>query len=79
MNKEIKAEIISRLETILQVDPGSLCHSMKMDDHPGWDSVVHLEVMLLLEQCLSIEINELNIHQYSLMSNILKLIEDEKN
>jgi acyl carrier protein len=54
-------ELIKRIQSILaealQVDPDLVTPDLAFGDLPQWDSLGHMELMMLLEQHFGVEIN----------------------
>ena len=56
-NTELQEKIITVLAQALNVDAAELSAETAFGDLPQWDSMGHMEVMILLEEHFGVEIN----------------------
>jgi len=69
----MKKNIIKAIELVaiaLKCEAAELDQDSKIYSHPNWDSLGHLSIMIELEQKFNIEVNEITIEKYSLISSI---------
>lgn len=69
----LKADIAA----ILAVPANDLPFDAALGGIPAWDSVMHLDIMLYLEERFGIEIDENSIARFSNLASILELATPE--
>lgn len=75
-----KNEQISRLlAEALQVPLEAVTKDLQFGDLPQWDSMGHMEVMILLEQKFGIEINQDTIAELTSVPAIYAYLKDHSN
>lgn len=60
-------------------DAASLGTDSAITKHPSWDSISHLNVMMLLEEEFGVEINEASIMQFTTLPAIERLFSETAN
>jgi acyl carrier protein len=70
-----KDELQNDIAGILQCPADSLVGESGLNNHPSWDSIAHIDIMMLLAERFDIEISDETIQTYAELSNILALAE----
>jgi acyl carrier protein len=65
--------ILMLIGSAIKIDRAELSSDMAMGQ-PGWDSFGHLQIMLILEEYCSLEINEKNMTLFQDMHEIKKYV-----
>ncbi len=67
-------ELVKEIAKVLKISHENLTDESELGITPGWDSMAHVDIMMLLEESLGIEITEHTLQKYSRFENILELI-----
>jgi len=78
-NKELINQICSVLAEALHIDGSEVTAEAAFGDVPQWDSMGHMEVMMLLEEKFGVEINADTISNLLNVQLIFEHIEGMKN
>lgn len=70
-----KAELEREIAEILRCPPDSLSPDAGLNNHPSWDSIAHIDIMMLLSEKFDIDISDETIQTYAALGNILELAE----
>lgn len=80
MEKSTDIELISKVQAVLaealQISLEQVTPDLAFGDIPQWDSMGHMEVMILLEQYFGVEINAETISQLTSIPAICASIAD---
>lgn len=80
MEKSTDIELISKVQAVLaealQISLEQVTPDLAFGDIPQWDSMGHMEVMILLEQYFGVEINAETIAQLTSIPAICASIAD---
>jgi acyl carrier protein len=71
---QIMADVQKLISRALQVDLSEVLPDLAFGDIPQWDSMGHMEVMILLDQDYSVEINADTISQLVSIPEIIDYI-----
>jgi acyl carrier protein len=64
---------VDLISSAIQCDAASLTPDSRLAAHPNWDSIAHLNVMMLLEQEFGIEINDVTIDRFTTLAAVQEL------
>lgn len=68
--------LIDTISEILKVPPTDLTPDSALGVTPGWDSMAHVDIMMVLEDRLGIEISEESLESLTTLGSILHLLEE---
>jgi acyl carrier protein len=68
-------DLIQEIAGILKILTSELTADSRIGLTPGWDSMAHVDIMMLLEERCGIEISEDLLEHYTVLGNILELVE----
>ena len=71
-----KNELIVEIAKILKLSPNEVNEKSALGVTPSWDSFAQVEIIMFLEQNLSIEVNQDNIEKYTNLADIFHLVTD---
>lgn len=71
--KTSKSELLQIVADFLECCPSELTPDAGLNNHPTWDSIAQIDIMLFLSENFGIEISDTTIEKYSKIENILEL------
>ncbi len=72
-----REDLIETISQILKVSPTDLTPDSALGIAPGWDSMAHIDIMMVLEDRLGVEITEDLLESLTTIESILQLLEAE--
>ena len=69
------ASAVELLASALNCEPETLSSDSAIAQHPAWDSISHLNVMMVLEQEFGIPIDDVTIERFTRLSEVEKLFQ----
>lgn len=74
-----RTELMGHLSEVLKCDPSELGPDTRFGDHPKWDSMAHVQIMLFLSEKFNFEVSDETISKYGSVKAIEELLESSRH
>jgi len=76
MDKEIivMQQVLNRIDTLLELDPGTLSGSERLEGLENWDSLSIIGFIAMADEEFSVQVAPTAIHQAETINDLIKLL-----